>query len=559
MLAILTSLFLFFVTFLISGVAIAGNVDTLGIGAKATSLGGAFSARADDFSAMYYNPAGIVQLTRPQISVGTSIVNPSVAAKTDYRNEYEEVTGGFSKDKSQLLIYPHAGFIYPFQLFGKKAAFGIATYVPYGLWLGWKEDPSKNPGAYNTYESWYYRVVSASPTLAIQVTDRLMVGFNVAFGNSHSGVYRRIYQSPFIVQAGSGFSQLFNGFVGAGLPTSTASDLSAGLVLLKDPQVFSLVANKVGGASTLSNLITQAIYYGNPIAISALESIFTSPNFYPNLLKVKALPLIANLKDGKMKTRAVDDFNWSFNIGLIYKVRDNLQVGLTYRGPTKTNFWLRTRVYDGNDNKVDSVEGHTWIDHPDQIQAGVYWRPIEKLHLEVDATWTNWRRISHYKVVFNRPLLYPYFYNGLIQEGVDPLTAEALAKQLAISKEDYKRHWMNTVQLRFGAEYQLLDWLSLRAGYYYDPSPIPDKTVDVTWPDTNKHTFAIGTGLKLFGGKLLVDATYQYTRTSGTRSIDWGRSENLNNTFGLESENPEAKLAGRGTVHNFQITVTYPF
>jgi len=488
-------LFLFFFTFLISGVAVAGNVDTLGVGAKATSLGGAFSARADDFSAMYYNPAGIVQLSIPQISVGTSIVNPSIAAKTDYRNEYEEVIGGFSKDKSQLLVYPHAGFIYPFQLFGKKAAFGIATYVPYGMWLGWKEDPSKNPGAYNTYESWYYRVVSASPTLAIQLTDRLMVGFNVAFGNSHSGVYRRIYQSPFIVQTGTLIS---------GLLSSNPS------VVLSNPTLASI-------------------------------------------------PLIANLKDGKMKTRAVDDFNWSFNIGLIYKIRDNLQVGLTYRGPAKTNFWLRTRVYDGNNNKVDSVEGHTWIDHPDQIQAGVYWRPIEKLHLETDLTWTNWRRISHYKVVFNRPLLYPYFYNGLIQEGLDPQTADALAKQLAISKEDYKRHWMNTVQLRFGAEYQLLDWLSLRAGYYYDPSPIPDKTIDITWPDTNKHTFAIGTGLKLFGGKLLVDATYQYTRTSGTRSIDWGRSENLNNTFGLENENPEAKLAGRGTIHNFQITVTYPF
>ncbi len=40
---------------------------TLGIGARATAMGGAFSAVADDASALFWNPAGVAELERPQL------------------------------------------------------------------------------------------------------------------------------------------------------------------------------------------------------------------------------------------------------------------------------------------------------------------------------------------------------------------------------------------------------------------------------------------------------------------------------------------------------------
>jgi len=43
---------------LLSSNVVAGIEDRLGMGSRATALGGAFSAIADDFSAAYYNPAG---------------------------------------------------------------------------------------------------------------------------------------------------------------------------------------------------------------------------------------------------------------------------------------------------------------------------------------------------------------------------------------------------------------------------------------------------------------------------------------------------------------------
>jgi long-subunit fatty acid transport protein len=43
-----------------------------GIGVKASGMGGAFRAIADDWSAAYYNPAGYYQIQDNQLSVNTA-------------------------------------------------------------------------------------------------------------------------------------------------------------------------------------------------------------------------------------------------------------------------------------------------------------------------------------------------------------------------------------------------------------------------------------------------------------------------------------------------------
>src|SRR6266576_7205484 len=52
----------------------------LGAGARGLALGGAFAALATDISALYYNPAGIAQMTRP----GAMVSSYSYVANTRY-------------------------------------------------------------------------------------------------------------------------------------------------------------------------------------------------------------------------------------------------------------------------------------------------------------------------------------------------------------------------------------------------------------------------------------------------------------------------------------------
>jgi long-chain fatty acid transport protein len=74
-----------------SSVFASGYTDTYGIGNRAISLGGAFTAVADDFSAAYYNPAGLAQSKDLGLSIEYLFTSPSI--------EVDKLSGG------SLIIY----------------------------------------------------------------------------------------------------------------------------------------------------------------------------------------------------------------------------------------------------------------------------------------------------------------------------------------------------------------------------------------------------------------------------------------------------------------------
>ena len=59
----------------VGGVAFGSGFSIFEQGAKATGMGGAFVATADDPSAIFYNVAGIAQLRRMEVSAGGTIIN----------------------------------------------------------------------------------------------------------------------------------------------------------------------------------------------------------------------------------------------------------------------------------------------------------------------------------------------------------------------------------------------------------------------------------------------------------------------------------------------------
>lgn len=416
-----------FCVFFPVSVCLAANVDTAGIGSKATALGGAYSAYADDPYAVYYNPAGLVQIKDPIVSGGVFMLMP----KLNYydltlRQNGTTVLGptDYSEDFGPLYI-PHFGAAYPIS---NSLVFGVAAYVPYGLDLKWNDNAVKNPGAYSAFHTLYAREV-VTPSMAYKVSDKLSVGAGISLGRSQ------------------------------------------------------MVAEKV---------------------------------FFPTTTQIRL--------------DMADDFNYSLNAGVLYHPEDFLFLGLTYRGRAKA-------IFDGevDVNGVDSgINVRTQFDHPEQIQGGIRYITPHHVTLDFDLEWTRWSIQKDQVGTFSEPLM------GIIPEA------------------RYERSWDDTVSVRMGAEWKVNDTLDLRAGYFYDPSPVSDSTFDFGWPDADRKTYSLGAGLHK--GNWTVDTVVQYFTAEAKRTLG-GESYNLNHSYNDfdPSTDERVSLEADGHMWTTGVTLSYSF
>lgn len=481
----------------ISTTAFAGNVETFGIGARATALGGAYTATADDPFAAYYNPAGLTQIDKAMLSTGITMIDPSLtihrfSVEDKNKNSIFGPTG--ISDESNDLFVPHLGFSMPLN---EKMSVGFAAYVPWGLDVEWSPDTNKNPGAYNWYHSYYMREV-VTPTFAYKVNDKFSIGLGVSLGKSKSGADRKIYA-----------------------PITAVEAMAQGL--------------KVKQNITYEQAIAAASNFFAKLPGGRLPS--TNPGLpaddYASLYRIQS----SNDRHGStLQGKMEDDFNYSFNIGFMYEPTDALSLGLTYRSKTDTDFEGDVKL---SGTKIAKLELD--YDHPDQIQVGVRYRPNDKVSMEADVVWTNWRH-NEYQLEF-----------------FEPLTTPAI---LPLSKT-YDREWHNTNQLRLGIEWQALDFMAVRAGYFYDPSPIPDGTFDIMWPDGDRKTYSVGLGFN-FGENWTLDTTLQYAIAETARVIGGESEHNLNETYNPYKGTPldngaKVSLEGDGNLWGYSATVNYKF
>ena len=141
--------------------------------AFATARGDAFVATADNPSAIYYNPAGISQLTGANLRGGVNLLSVSAG--------FEDRTGRNYSTKDDLAPVPGLFFTYGTTNF--PITFGLGYYVPYGLSLEWPDNvPFRNTVTsgmleYNTVNpvfSWQVHKtlsIAAGPTLNYAKTD----------------------------------------------------------------------------------------------------------------------------------------------------------------------------------------------------------------------------------------------------------------------------------------------------------------------------------------------------------------------------------------------------
>lgn len=267
---------------------------------------------------------------------------------------------------------------------------------------------------------------------------------------------------------------------------------------------------------TLAYTVSEKLSLGAGVSLGRSE---TGANFIHAKYRV---PFEADL---------TDDFNVSYNLGALYRATDRLSLGLTYRSRTQAEF--------KGDLKMD---GHTVTtvtldyDHPEQVQGGVAYRfgADKNLLVEADAVWTRWSINQEQNQRFS-PALPPK------APGEGPET------NLVVP-----RNWEDTTKYSLGLEWTVNPTVTLRGGYIWDPTPVPDETLDFIWPDGDKHTVSLGAGFTF--GAFTLDIAASYANITGTRDID-GESKALNPSYG----GLPVSLVADGTILSVGTTLTYAF
>jgi long-chain fatty acid transport protein len=160
---------------LLSGLARNAAANGFGLpdqDAFATARGEAFVATADNASAIYYNPAGIAQLTNSNLRGGLNSV-------------YYEPT--YQPPNSGRTYYSSANFAYLPQLFytysakGAPLSCGLGIYAPYGGNMSWPQDT----GFRQVAISGSLKYITINPVVAIRLLPSLSVGGGamVNYGN----------------------------------------------------------------------------------------------------------------------------------------------------------------------------------------------------------------------------------------------------------------------------------------------------------------------------------------------------------------------------------------
>ena len=189
LLLIIVLIFLFFFQSIthpqiITDIKINSSPNPVGSGARATGMGGAFIAIADDATAASWNPSGLMQLETPEFSV----VGSCDISRDDFDSDLHPETSSMNEITRYDLNY--LSFAYPFQIASKNMIVSLNYQKLFDLHKDMDftiTSTGRLPGfpQYKIRDKVRFRqrgsLKALSPAYAVQITPRFSVGatFNI--------------------------------------------------------------------------------------------------------------------------------------------------------------------------------------------------------------------------------------------------------------------------------------------------------------------------------------------------------------------------------------------
>lgn len=188
---------------------------------------------------------------------------------------------------------------------------------------------------------------------------------------------------------------------------------------------------------------------------------------------------VAGLPDASFSATGTDT-SPNVHLGALWHASPTLAVGAAYRSPID----LQVRGKAALAIPGGPVITDQWdlsLELPRNVSLGVAWQATPALLVAGQADWVDWSSVTEQVITF---------------------------RQGALPNQRVARNWRDRIQLRLGTEYTGYAPVMLRAGYSFDPSPVPAATLDPQLIDTNRHIVSAGVGTA--GRHWALDLSYEH-------------------------------------------------
>jgi long-subunit fatty acid transport protein len=522
-----------------SSPASANPVDLYGLGAPARGLSGAFTGLANDFAALYYNPAGLVQTSENSFTVGymSALPRMSLRLAPDSETTARQRDSLDALERSQtklrnvnayefgLLLKPHPRF-----------TAGIAAHVPVGGAVVLHPVDPHVP-TFMLYDHYAERTTSFAGC-GIDVYRGLSVGFGVSMFANVDGQL----DVPFELD-NSNFS------ADPEKPASKPLDLPSKLKIR-----FPWSIRPFAG---LMYRPTEWMRFG---------ASYRSEYWWDVRMRATA--------DLAMKDFAVDLEKLRELIPDLNNIRTVVQVSIPALGRKPISVPIAMSDLSGTVvanlrvpiSALLAVEDF-WS--PQQASFGASFEPMEKLTLTTDATWYDWSSMPSpdMKLLLDDVRVHVSTLPANIRARIQNLTIPVIGTvgpvpQVSASIPGisatlnvplkFKRPTTppvhDVVHPRIGAEYRFAPWMTetflreirflARGGYAYEQSPFEIDRGYTSVIDPDRHVFSAGMGVRL-RERYSLDSYSQYRYLL---PVSYGKTR-------IDSEMPFAKLDAEGAVY----------
>jgi len=409
-----------------------GGLEISGVGAKAKAMGGAFRAVADDWSAAYYNPAGLFYTTEDQLTFDEVFTNYQYSYTPDVT--YDGYGVGFYDGKIynryKVLTNPTLGGFFKFPVAGRKVAAGFAVFQPFDKNLSWQVfSPLNNAASLPGQQIQHnFDAVAVNVMGAIELKENLL-SFGISAGVLKNDlVYGGFFLRPnpadpsalFYDQVASRPNELITEWQNSD-GKGYAPNLRAGFLLKPTPRLNIGLSYAIQTKATVKGSSYFYYYMPDNPAYHTRPEVMTYP----------------------------DSINFILSSGAIYKADADFKTDVTL---------------------------------PAQLAGGLAYQLNDKTLVAADVEYTFWSQFDGYK------FHYTFADANITTNG--PMNTW-MTQDLAVPVD-----WKNSLKAAVGIQYAYRDGVLVRCGYSADQSPVKDGTQSPAFFDPGlAHSFNLGLGL----------------------------------------------------------------